>query len=292
MTTFARPNGRPPSSGPTTRCWPSGRFRSSTVDLPSAVRGDPGPRRPARRERAAAGSAVRRRGDRDRLVRQHRGADRVASGLRDRPDGRRRPKCPQRTAARDGRRPDVLVGRCVRPLWTRVGRARRALVRRLDRAQLRAAPPGPGQPAGPARPDRLRERDEPRVPDPGSAGRAGPQRGGDGAAAPVGNGRAPTWTRTGSNSCGWGAQDFPASPIVRPRRPTAGRAGDPGTPTLVLLAERSRSHNAARAAATARRLLPAARVELLPGATHHTVPEYEPAQLNRRLTEFLSTKDD
>lgn len=89
-----------------------------------------------------------------------------------------------------------------------------------------------------------------------------------------------------------GAQDFPASPIVRPRRPTPAELATLAAPTLVLLAEHSRSHNAGRAAATARRLMPAARVELLPGATHHTVPEYEPAHLNRRLTEFLSTEDD
>jgi len=88
-----------------------------------------------------------------------------------------------------------------------------------------------------------------------------------------------------------GTQDFPASAIVRPKRPTPAELATLAAPTLVLLAERSRSHNVARAAATTRRLLPTAGVELLAGATHHSVPEHDPDALNQRLAAFLSTVD-
>ncbi|NBE52547.1 alpha/beta fold hydrolase [Streptomyces boluensis] len=79
--------------------------------------------------------------------------------------------------------------------------------------------------------------------------------------------------------------------VVAMRRPEARdlRALDP--PTLVLLAENSRAHDVRRVAAEARRLLPDARVDILPGASHHSLPTEQPAALNRELTEFLGRGD-
>ena len=57
-------------------------------------------------------------------------------------------------------------------------------------------------------------------------------------------------------------------------------------PVLVLLAQRSRSHDAASIEARARELLPAARVVLLAGAWHHSVPASDHAELNRELADF------
>jgi pimeloyl-ACP methyl ester carboxylesterase len=84
-----------------------------------------------------------------------------------------------------------------------------------------------------------------------------------------------------------GTGDFPSSTVVLPRRPTADQLRGLAIPTLVLVAQRSRSHNVARLMATAQRLLPDVRTAVLPGATHHTLPLHEPAELNRYLTEFL-----
>lgn len=78
------------------------------------------------------------------------------------------------------------------------------------------------------------------------------------------------------------------SKVVAMRRPTARDLRAFAVPTLVVLAERSRSHNVRRAAATARRLLPDARVVTLPDHSHHTLPAEQPAELNRLLAEFLA----
>ncbi|MFB6436821.1 alpha/beta fold hydrolase [Streptomyces sp. NPDC056411] len=62
-----------------------------------------------------------------------------------------------------------------------------------------------------------------------------------------------------------------AKPVTGPRPDTAGlRAA--GVPVLVLLAEHSRAHDLHRVAAGAARALPDARVETLPGVSHHSVP--------------------
>jgi len=58
-------------------------------------------------------------------------------------------------------------------------------------------------------------------------------------------------------------------------------------PTLVLVAEKTRSHDPARVAANARRLLPEVTTAVLPGATHHTIPMVDAAELNGQLTRFL-----
>lgn len=68
--------------------------------------------------------------------------------------------------------------------------------------------------------------------------------------------------------------------------PEALRALD--LPVLVLLAERSRAHDARRVAARAATLLPRAEVTVLPDVSHHALPHTDPAELNRRLTGFLA----
>jgi pimeloyl-ACP methyl ester carboxylesterase len=80
------------------------------------------------------------------------------------------------------------------------------------------------------------------------------------------------------------ATTVPGRKLVAGGRPrTAGLR----VPVLVLLAEHSRTHHAAKVADRARRTLPRAEVALLPGATHHSLPLTAPQQLNDRLMDFL-----
>ncbi len=78
------------------------------------------------------------------------------------------------------------------------------------------------------------------------------------------------------------------SKVVAMRRPKAADLRACTVPTLLLLAERSRVHDAQRVAAAARRLLPRADVVTLPDASHHSLPTERPAELNRLLAEFLA----
>ncbi|GAA3045542.1 alpha/beta fold hydrolase [Kitasatospora albolonga] len=74
-------------------------------------------------------------------------------------------------------------------------------------------------------------------------------------------------------------------------RPVSGRTTrppGPAVPTLVLFAERSRTHDAAALAARARRQLPHAEVALLPGLSHHAIPTADPSALDGRLLDFLA----
>ena len=82
-----------------------------------------------------------------------------------------------------------------------------------------------------------------------------------------------------------------AFPLVRPvtgpaPEPDAVRALD--LPVLLLLAEKSRTHDVRQVAARAATLLPRAEVTVLPGVSHHALPHADPAELNRRLTGFLA----
>ncbi|MBW0104683.1 alpha/beta fold hydrolase [Pseudonocardia sp. KRD291] len=80
---------------------------------------------------------------------------------------------------------------------------------------------------------------------------------------------------------------FPSSPIVPDRRPRESDLRSLGVPAHVLLAERSRCHDAAAVAATARRLFADATVDVLPGATHHAMPTENAAGLTGRVRTFL-----
>ncbi len=86
-----------------------------------------------------------------------------------------------------------------------------------------------------------------------------------------------------------GHADFPASRVVTGPRPSAARLRTLTTPTLALFAARSRPHHAHQAAETARRTLPAPEVAVLPDLSHHTLPTAGAPEVNRRLTDFLTT---
>ncbi|MET8701729.1 alpha/beta hydrolase [Kitasatospora sp. NPDC004723] len=85
-----------------------------------------------------------------------------------------------------------------------------------------------------------------------------------------------------------GFADFPAARPVTGPRPSAAELRTLTAPTLVLLAERSRTHQAHTVAAHARRALPDATVTVVPGASHHTLLTAHPDELNRHLTTFLT----
>ncbi|MQS15423.1 alpha/beta hydrolase [Streptomyces kaniharaensis] len=85
-----------------------------------------------------------------------------------------------------------------------------------------------------------------------------------------------------------GYADFPASRVVTGPQPTPDRLRTLTAPTLVLLAEHSRTHDAHRVADAARRALPDATVAVLPGVAHNNLPTAGADEVNRRLTEFLA----
>ncbi|MEV8087484.1 alpha/beta fold hydrolase [Streptomyces nigra] len=62
-------------------------------------------------------------------------------------------------------------------------------------------------------------------------------------------------------------------------------------PVLVLLAEHSRAHHAAKVAERARRTLRHGEVAVLPGATHHSLPLTAPDELNDRVLDFLGRRE-
>lgn len=76
-----------------------------------------------------------------------------------------------------------------------------------------------------------------------------------------------------------GATECPRTPIVRTRRPAAARLGVLAVPALVLVAGRSRAHDPRRLAAGARSALPSVDVQVLPDASHHTMPVLDAAEL-------------
>ena len=82
--------------------------------------------------------------------------------------------------------------------------------------------------------------------------------------------------------------ELPRPKIVRARRPASAQLQTLQTPTLVLLGETSKAHDVDKVAAHGRRLLPNAVLEVLPGASHHSIPTYDPAELSRRLSTFLT----
>jgi pimeloyl-ACP methyl ester carboxylesterase len=88
------------------------------------------------------------------------------------------------------------------------------------------------------------------------------------------------------------AAHFPRGKLVMPKRPTPGQLSGLTVPTLVLLGERSRAHDARHVASVARQSLPDVETAVIPGATHHTMPLYEPGELNRQLAAFLRQLDE
>ncbi|BBC37071.1 hypothetical protein SGFS_083650 [Streptomyces graminofaciens] len=93
----------------------------------------------------------------------------------------------------------------------------------------------------------------------------------------------PEWLRLQEAAAGF--------PFVRP---VAGPGPDRATaaaldvPTLLLLAGDSRAHDSRRVAVRAAEWLPRAEVTVLPDVSHHALPHTCSAELNRRLTDFLT----
>ncbi|MFD0358670.1 alpha/beta fold hydrolase [Streptomyces sp. NPDC127110] len=93
----------------------------------------------------------------------------------------------------------------------------------------------------------------------------------------------PAWTRL--------QEEAAAFPTVRPvtgPRPDLARLG--GLPVEVLFAGRARCHDPGRAAAAARRALPGARVDVLPGVSHHALPLTAAGEIARRLAAPVSRR--
>lgn len=87
---------------------------------------------------------------------------------------------------------------------------------------------------------------------------------------------------------GRGAVEFRAAKVVTGPRPDAARAGA-AVPTLLLLAEDSRTHDPRRVAAQAERTLAGVRIATLVGTTHHSLPYADADELGRQVLGFLPT---
>lgn len=72
------------------------------------------------------------------------------------------------------------------------------------------------------------------------------------------------------------------------KRPAEGRLRASTVPTLVVLAQNSKAHDASQVAADALRLMPCASTATLAGATHHTIPTRGAPTLNRTMLDFLA----
>ncbi|MDH6216516.1 alpha/beta fold hydrolase [Streptomyces pseudovenezuelae] len=93
----------------------------------------------------------------------------------------------------------------------------------------------------------------------------------------------PDWLRLQEAAAG-----FPSvsKPVTGPRPAPDGLRGL-DMPVLLLLAGSSRTHDTYRVAARAGALLPRVETVVLPDVSHHALPQSAPAELGRRLTEFL-----
>ncbi|TJZ99169.1 alpha/beta fold hydrolase [Actinacidiphila oryziradicis] len=76
--------------------------------------------------------------------------------------------------------------------------------------------------------------------------------------------------------------------IVDPRPPAAERLRGCEVPMLVVLAARSRAHDAAAVGERAKALLPRVRTHVLPTATHHTLPLAHADELDSLILDFLA----
>lgn len=83
------------------------------------------------------------------------------------------------------------------------------------------------------------------------------------------------------------AAEVPSARPVTGSRPSPGALRGMTAPVLVLLSERSRAHDIRRVRARAEEVLPEVRTEILPGATHHSVPHTAPPGTGRLIAGFL-----
>jgi len=92
----------------------------------------------------------------------------------------------------------------------------------------------------------------------------------------------PDWLRLQEAAAGFQA----TRPVTGPRpAPDALRALK--TPVLLLVAANSRTHDTYEVTAQAGELLPQAEIDVVPGLSHHALPQSAPPELARRLSEFL-----
>ena len=83
------------------------------------------------------------------------------------------------------------------------------------------------------------------------------------------------------------AAGFPATRPVTGPRPAQDALRALKTPALLLVAANSRTCDAYEVTARAGELLPQAEIDVVPGVSHHALPQSAPPELARRLSEFL-----
>ncbi|WP_460307278.1 alpha/beta fold hydrolase [Actinocorallia aurea] len=84
------------------------------------------------------------------------------------------------------------------------------------------------------------------------------------------------------------AAEFPGVKVITGGRPDPAILRASPVPVLVLLAGNSRAHRVGRVETAARRALPRARVEVLPGLSHHGMPFHGAAATDRAILRFLA----
>ncbi|WP_432135670.1 MULTISPECIES: alpha/beta fold hydrolase [unclassified Streptomyces] len=93
----------------------------------------------------------------------------------------------------------------------------------------------------------------------------------------------PDWLRLQEAAAG-----FPAARPVTGPRPSADALRALDLPVLLLVAANSRTHDASAVTARAGKVLRDAETEILPGVSHHALPQGASPALGRRLSDFLS----
>ncbi|HST64780.1 MAG TPA: alpha/beta hydrolase [Mycobacteriales bacterium] len=86
---------------------------------------------------------------------------------------------------------------------------------------------------------------------------------------------------------GLGAEQPSTGTLVAGPKPRPEQLCGLDVPTLLLLAERSRTHDIQKVATNARTLVPDLTVQVIPGASHHSLPADPAAEVNRALLDFL-----
>ncbi|MDQ0760162.1 alpha/beta fold hydrolase [Streptomyces canus] len=97
----------------------------------------------------------------------------------------------------------------------------------------------------------------------------------------------PDWLRLQEAAAG-----FPAAGPVTGPRPAPDALRVLNTPVLLLVAANSRTHDPYQVSAQAGELLPRAEIDVVPGVSHHALPQYAPPELARRLSEFLAERPE
>ncbi|MEU9169249.1 alpha/beta fold hydrolase [Streptomyces sp. NPDC048420] len=92
----------------------------------------------------------------------------------------------------------------------------------------------------------------------------------------------PDWLRLQEAAAG-----FPTTRPVTGPRPAPDALRTLKTPVLLLVAANSRTCDADEVTAQAGELLPRAEIDVVPGVSHHALPQSAPPELTRRLSEFL-----